>query len=81
MRSNRMPYTTTGEVTLKLPTSLTVKFTDEKGDSHKKVFACSDTFSYNVGDSVTVVKQFGTWDLAGSYDPNPGFRRAFWNKG
>lgn len=76
-----MSYTTTGEVILKLPTSLTVKFTDDEGNSRQKVFACSDTFSYKEGDSVTVVKQFGAWDLADSYDPNPGFKRAFWNKG
>lgn len=76
-----MSYTTTGTVTLKLASGLKVEFTDDNGNRQEKVFSMSDTFSYSEGDSVTVIKQFGAWDLAGSYDPNPGFRRAFRNKG
>lgn len=77
-----MPYTTTGTVTVKQPTWVRVKFTDDKGNSQEKMFACSDTFSYSVGGSVTVVKQFGgSWDLVGSYDPSPAFKRAFRKKG
>jgi hypothetical protein len=76
-----MAYTTTGKITLKLPTSVTVRFTDEAGNSHEKLFSCADTFSYNEDDEVTVIKQFGQWSLVGADDPIPGFRRKFWDKG
>jgi len=73
--------TTTGTVITSVSSGVQVMFTDDKGVTQTKPISLGWGHGYNEGDSITLVKYLGTWDVAGAYEADEEDLKAHWEKG